>query len=105
MVEDKTGDEQQLITCKVVPHREQRKIRHDTYRKLINNKIKQVFVRCSNIRSKNFNVYTTHTTKVGLTDIDIKRYYINNKSSVAYDHPNYVNMNQNEQSTDDDVES
>jgi hypothetical protein len=87
MTEDFIGDEHQVIACKGVPYREQKKIKHQTYRDLLAGRIKQVFVKCSNIRSKNFNLYTTHTKKVGLSNIDIKRFYITNTKSVAFGHP------------------
>ena len=87
LTEDPVNGIEHIIAAKGVPFNAQRRIKHKTYQDLLDGRIKQVFVKCSNIRSKNFNLYTTHTKKVGLSNIDIKRFYLDKTKSVAYGHP------------------
>jgi hypothetical protein len=93
LTEDRVGGEKQTIACKGVPYREQKKIKHETYRNLLAGSVNHVVVKCSNIRSEQFKLYTTHTNKKCVTNIDIKRYYLSNVNSVAYGHPRCVSSN------------
>lgn len=101
LTEDHAGVEKQLLAAKGVQYSERKNLKHKVYRDILEGKVRHVMVNNSNIRSKNFELYTTHTKKVGLSNIDVKRYHLTNTKSVAFGHPVCNNVNKRARDVDD----
>ena len=65
-------------------------ILHETYRDIYDRVQKSVFVKVTQIRSKNCELFTTRSEKCALRWFDNKRWYNGPNSSVAYGHPSIV---------------
>ena len=77
---------------------------HETYRKVYDRVQKSVFVKVTQIRSKNCELFTTRTEKCAIRWFDNKRWYDGPNKSVAYGHPSIVHNPKQIISNDDKVE-
>ena len=99
------NDDSTKKALKGIPvHIQKNKIMHETYRKVYDRVQKSVFVKVTQIRSKNCELFTTRTEKCAIRWFDNKRWYDGPNKSVAYGHPSIVRNPKQIISNDDKVE-